>query len=120
MTLTIAFAFFKRVALFLPVEVHSLLLSTTENSTFLARYCECICFPCYSRFRMEQLLILFSPCDIQANNCYIFPGFGFGLVMSGTIRVHDDMLLAACKYNKGMNFCWGSFFAFPLTLVDFL
>ncbi|XP_019191943.1 PREDICTED: NADP-dependent malic enzyme-like isoform X2 [Ipomoea nil] len=33
----------------------------------------------------------------QANNCYIFPGFGFGLVMSGTIRVHDDMLLAASE-----------------------
>nr|ANW46672.1 NADP-dependent malic enzyme [Annona cherimola] len=31
----------------------------------------------------------------QANNAYIFPGFGLGLVMSGAIRVHDDMLLAA-------------------------
>lgn len=48
----------------------------------------------------------------QANNCYIFPGFGLGLVMSGTIRVHDDMLLAASEalasqvtdehYAKGM------------------
>jgi malate dehydrogenase (oxaloacetate-decarboxylating)(NADP+) len=35
---------------------------------------------------------------IQANNAYIFPGFGLGLIMSGAIRVHDDMLLAACKY----------------------
>lgn len=35
---------------------------------------------------------------LQANNAYIFPGFGLGLIMSGTIRVHDDMLLAACKY----------------------
>ncbi|KAI3468182.1 hypothetical protein Pfo_024845 [Paulownia fortunei] len=34
----------------------------------------------------------------QANNAYIFPGFGLGLIMSGTIRVHDDLLLAACKY----------------------
>ncbi|CAN1822196.1 NADP-dependent malic enzyme [Linum perenne] len=33
----------------------------------------------------------------QGNNAYIFPGFGLGLVMSGAIRVHDDMLLAACK-----------------------
>nr|AAT02534.1 NADP-dependent malic enzyme 2 [Hydrilla verticillata] len=33
----------------------------------------------------------------QANNAYIFPGFGLGLVMSGAIRVHDDMLLAASK-----------------------
>lgn len=31
----------------------------------------------------------------QANNAYIFPGFGLGLIMSGAIRVHDDMLLAA-------------------------
>ena len=35
---------------------------------------------------------------IQANNAYIFPGFGLGLVISGAIRVHDDMLLAACKW----------------------
>jgi malic enzyme len=34
----------------------------------------------------------------QANNAYIFPGFGLGLVISGAIRVHEDMLLAACKY----------------------
>ncbi|KAL0333853.1 UNVERIFIED_CONTAM: NADP-dependent malic enzyme [Sesamum angustifolium] len=32
----------------------------------------------------------------QANNAYIFPGLGLGLVISGAIRVHDDMLLAAC------------------------
>lgn len=35
---------------------------------------------------------------IQANNAYIFPGFGLGLIISGAIRVHDDMLLAACKH----------------------
>ncbi|XP_020249789.1 NADP-dependent malic enzyme [Asparagus officinalis] len=33
----------------------------------------------------------------QANNAYIFPGFGLGLVMSGAIRVHEDMLLAASE-----------------------
>ncbi|CAM8913325.1 unnamed protein product [Rhodiola kirilowii] len=33
----------------------------------------------------------------QSNNAYIFPGFGLGLVMSGAIRVHDDMLLAASE-----------------------
>ncbi|XP_010539478.1 PREDICTED: NADP-dependent malic enzyme 4, chloroplastic-like isoform X2 [Tarenaya hassleriana] len=33
----------------------------------------------------------------QANNAYIFPGLGLGLIMSGTIRVHDDMLLAASE-----------------------
>ncbi|KAL2924651.1 NADP-dependent malic enzyme, partial [Bienertia sinuspersici] len=34
----------------------------------------------------------------QANNAYIFPGLGLGLVIAGAIRVHDDMLLAACEY----------------------
>ncbi|KAL6006084.1 hypothetical protein ACLOJK_040129 [Asimina triloba] len=33
----------------------------------------------------------------QANNAYIFPGFGLGLVTSGAIRVHNDMLLAASQ-----------------------
>ncbi|KAK4754025.1 hypothetical protein SAY87_002129 [Trapa incisa] len=33
----------------------------------------------------------------QANNAYIFPGFGMGLIMSGTIRVCDDMLLDASE-----------------------
>nr|GME10670.1 NADP-dependent malic enzyme-like isoform X2 [Ipomoea batatas] len=33
----------------------------------------------------------------QANNAYIFPGFGLGLIMSGTVRVHDDMLLTASE-----------------------
>uniref|UniRef100_A0A0D9YEC7 Malic enzyme n=1 Tax=Oryza glumipatula TaxID=40148 RepID=A0A0D9YEC7_9ORYZ len=36
----------------------------------------------------------------QANNAYIFPGFGLGVVMSGAIRVHDDMLLAACLASR--------------------
>ncbi|XWS26359.1 hypothetical protein CRYUN_Cryun26dG0025800 [Craigia yunnanensis] len=33
----------------------------------------------------------------QANNAYIFPGFGLGVIISGSIRVHDDMLLAASE-----------------------
>ncbi|KAL6838725.1 hypothetical protein ACP4OV_031439 [Aristida adscensionis] len=33
----------------------------------------------------------------QSNNAYIFPGFGLGLVISGAIRVHEDMLLAASE-----------------------
>ncbi|MBA0626362.1 hypothetical protein Godav_004041, partial [Gossypium davidsonii] len=33
----------------------------------------------------------------QANNAYIFPGFGLGVIISGAIRVHDDMLLAASE-----------------------
>lgn len=33
----------------------------------------------------------------QSNNAYIFPGFGLGVVMSGSIRVHDQMMLAAAE-----------------------
>ncbi|XP_071694091.1 NADP-dependent malic enzyme-like isoform X1 [Rutidosis leptorrhynchoides] len=33
----------------------------------------------------------------QANNAYIFPGFGLGLIMCGAIRVHDEFLLAAAE-----------------------
>ncbi|KAL1551582.1 malate dehydrogenase (oxaloacetate-decarboxylating) (NADP(+)) [Salvia divinorum] len=33
----------------------------------------------------------------QSNNAYIFPGFGLGLLISGAIRVHDDLLLAASE-----------------------
>ncbi|XP_042403081.1 NADP-dependent malic enzyme-like isoform X1 [Zingiber officinale] len=33
----------------------------------------------------------------QANNAYIFPGFGLGLIISGAIRVRDEMLLAASE-----------------------
>ncbi|XP_044967179.1 NADP-dependent malic enzyme, chloroplastic-like isoform X1 [Hordeum vulgare subsp. vulgare] len=33
----------------------------------------------------------------QSNNAYVFPGFGLGVVISGAIRVHDDMLLAASE-----------------------
>lgn len=48
---------------------------------------------------MKDKRTLLSPNHvIQANNAYIFPGFGLGLIMAGAIRVHDDMLLAACKY----------------------
>uniref|UniRef100_A0A453FF86 Malic enzyme n=1 Tax=Aegilops tauschii subsp. strangulata TaxID=200361 RepID=A0A453FF86_AEGTS len=38
---------------------------------------------------------LFVPA--QANNAYIFPGFGLGVVTSGAIRVKDDMVLAAAE-----------------------
>ncbi|KAK4745539.1 hypothetical protein SAY87_011851 [Trapa incisa] len=33
----------------------------------------------------------------QANNAYVFPGFGLGLIISGAIRVKDDMLLVASE-----------------------
>ncbi|KAI3771433.1 hypothetical protein L6452_02597 [Arctium lappa] len=48
----------------------------------------------------------------QVNNAYIFLGLGFGLVICGAIRVHDEMLLATSEalanqvtqehYDKGM------------------
>nr|QFR35804.1 NADP-dependent malic enzyme [Jansenella griffithiana] len=38
---------------------------------------------------------LFVPA--QANNAYIFPGFGLGVVISGAVRVSDDMILAAAE-----------------------
>lgn len=41
----------------------------------------------------------------QSNNAYIFPGFGLGVVISGAIRVHDDMLLAACKCSHLISVC---------------
>ncbi|XP_041006302.1 NADP-dependent malic enzyme-like [Juglans microcarpa x Juglans regia] len=37
----------------------------------------------------------------QSNNAYIFPGFGLGVVISGAIRVHDEMLLAASEALAG-------------------
>ncbi|KAJ3670962.1 hypothetical protein LUZ60_008388 [Juncus effusus] len=37
----------------------------------------------------------------QANNAYIFPGFGHGLVISGAIRVHDEMVLSASEALAG-------------------
>ncbi|KAF8407094.1 hypothetical protein HHK36_006219 [Tetracentron sinense] len=37
----------------------------------------------------------------QSNNAYIFPGLGLGLIISGAIRVHDDMLLAASEALAG-------------------
>ncbi|XP_066390110.1 NADP-dependent malic enzyme, chloroplastic-like [Miscanthus floridulus] len=33
----------------------------------------------------------------QSNNAYIFLGFGLGVIISGAIRVCDDMLLAASE-----------------------
>ncbi|KAH7301028.1 hypothetical protein KP509_23G008600 [Ceratopteris richardii] len=33
----------------------------------------------------------------QGNNAYIFPGIGHGVLISGSIRMHNDMLLAAAR-----------------------
>ncbi|KAK4267622.1 hypothetical protein QN277_024375 [Acacia crassicarpa] len=42
---------------------------------------------------------------MKANNAYIFPGFGLGLIISGAIRVRHELLLAALtqeNYDKGL------------------
>lgn len=54
--------------------------------------------------KLNGNLISYFPRILQANNAYIFPGFGLGIIMSGTIRVHEDLLLAACKYKKNLHF----------------
>jgi malic enzyme len=74
-----------------------------ESFMCLARY-----YPLFSSLFNIQLilassiqkgsLLISSAYLKQSNNAYIFPGFGLGLVISGAIRVHEDMLLAACKY----------------------
>ncbi|KAL1208965.1 NADP-dependent malic enzyme 1 [Cardamine amara subsp. amara] len=52
----------------------------------------------------------FDPVEYEGNmfvstQANIFPGFGLGLVISGA---HEDMLLAAEKYEKGMIYPWFS------------
>ncbi|CAK9141393.1 unnamed protein product [Ilex paraguariensis] len=39
--------------------------------------------------------------DSRGEHAYIFPGFGFGLVISGAIGVHDEILLAATEALAG-------------------
>ncbi|XP_002455029.1 NADP-dependent malic enzyme, chloroplastic isoform X1 [Sorghum bicolor] len=56
----------------------------------------------------------------QSNNAYIFPGLGLGLVISGAVRVHEDMLLAASAALADQateeNFVTGSIFP-PFTNI---
>ncbi|CAL5438295.1 unnamed protein product [Camellia sinensis] len=51
---------------------------------------------------MEYNSKVFVPGQVQANNAYIFPGFSLGLVISGAIRVHDEMLLAAWRFAEAL------------------
>eukprot|EP00897_Mesotaenium_endlicherianum_P010376 jgi/Mesen1/9367/ME000061S08810 len=47
----------------------------------------------------------FDPVDVdgkkiysgQANNAYIFPGIGQGVIVADSVRIHDDMFLAAAE-----------------------
>ncbi|XP_074342250.1 NADP-dependent malic enzyme-like [Apium graveolens] len=67
-----------------------------------------------TKIPLEETRQKIWPVDSKANNAYIFPGLGLGLVMSGAIRMHDEMLLAASEalacqvthehYDKGMTF----------------
>lgn len=61
-------------------------------------------FSLFEVYKGNQGSLLSTLFNIQANNAYIFPGFGLGLIISGAIRVHDDMLLAACEYLKDVVF----------------
>ena len=72
---------------FVPGQVLSVPLSILKFEIYL-----------HPNFRILIVISLFDV--IQANNAYIFPGFGLGVIISGAIRVHDDMLLAACKCIK--------------------
>ncbi|MCL7035008.1 hypothetical protein MKW94_020825, partial [Papaver nudicaule] len=65
---------------------------------------ECTAEQAYSWSNGNAIFASGSPFDpvefsdrVFANNAYIFPGFGLGLIMSGAIRVHDDMLLVASE-----------------------
>lgn len=85
------------------MEAPLILLNMKENFMFLDRFNSILT----KNFLIQHihiakvsgwLFILFSYYAIQANNAYIFPGFGLGLIISGAIRVRDEMLLAACEY----------------------
>ena len=93
-----------RAVLFLLAAVHLTLLNTTEMSLYLDR--SLYIHLTLSWWCARSLTLLLLSFVIQANNAYIFPGFGLGLIMSGTIRVRDDMLLAACKCKSDLMSSW--------------
>lgn len=50
-------------------------------------------------YLLTVILIQHHCVAVQSNNAYIFPGMGLGTTISGAIRVHDDMFLAAGIYS---------------------
>ena len=46
-------------------------------------------------FARDELIIALLVTILQANNCYIFPGLALGCLLSGAIRIHDEMILRA-------------------------
>ena len=70
--------------LFVPAQVWNIDLCINEVPKFLS----------FDRLSCDLYIELY-----QANNAYIFPGFGLGVVISGAVRVTDDMVLAAGKHN---------------------
>lgn len=82
------------------MEAHLTLLNMKENFLFLDRFNLKLAKPFLIQHTQFQSWSFYyvSHYAIQANNAYIFPGFGLGLIMSGAIRVRDEMLLAACEY----------------------
>uniref|UniRef100_A0A0R0IXY1 Malic enzyme n=1 Tax=Glycine max TaxID=3847 RepID=A0A0R0IXY1_SOYBN len=106
-----------------------ILMSTEANLSIICNACRNLLFFLFptrhhSRNALLKRLKLgasgspFAPVEYDGKvfvpgiNAYIFPGFGLGLIMSGTIRVHDDLLLAASEalasqvtqedYDKGL------------------
>ena len=66
-------------------------------------------------FVLFLLLVCAQTCTVlQSNNCYIFPGIGLGCAISGAIRVHDDMFLAAGMFLR-FHPCS---FMFPITRIS--
>jgi malate dehydrogenase (oxaloacetate-decarboxylating)(NADP+) len=70
------------------------------------RKAECTAEDCYKYTKGKALFASGSPFPPvkyegkeyiigEANNCYIFPGLALGCLLSGAIRVHDEMILRA-------------------------
>lgn len=97
------------------MEAHLTLLNIMGKFLCLARFnlvnILLLKFTLYLNFIVIGDLLLIR--IIQGNNAYIFPGFGLGLIISGAIRVREEMLLAACKYSEDCIHIQNMYFATP-------